>query len=41
MKAIDSELEIDGEEYWDSLSHIEEENGMLRDDDSDTDEDLF
>ena len=40
-KAIDLELEIDDEEYWDSLSHIEEENEMIRDDDSETDEDLF
>ena len=40
-KAIDPELEIDDEEYWDTLSHIEEENEMIRDDDSETDEEIF
>ena len=39
-KATDHELEID-DEYWDTLTHIEEENEMIRDDDSETDEDLF
>ena len=39
-KATDHELEID-DEYWDTLTHVEEENEMIRDDDSETDEEIF
>ena len=38
-KATDHELEID-DEYWDTLTHVEE-NEMIRDDDSETDEEIF
>ena len=37
-KATDHELEID-DEYWDTLTHVEE-NEMIRDDDSETDEEI-